>query len=88
MSIHNSLLSINIHHSWALMLYMITPQSQFTETISTRLMENMLVDNNRMRSPFLMGIQGCQEDFWGPGQGFEMRPLHECNFLGIHFAQF
>ena len=24
--------------------------------------------------------QGCQEDFWGPGQGFEMRPLHEYNF--------
>ena len=23
--------------------------------------------------------QGCQEDFWSPGQGFEMRPLHECH---------
>ena len=28
--------------------------------------------------------QRCQEDFWGPGQGFEMRPLHNSCELILH----
>ena len=27
--------------------------------------------------------QGCQEDFWGPGQDFEKRP-----YMGVTFCEF
>ena len=31
----------------------------------------------------LYRIQGCQEDCWGPGQGFEVKLLHRCYFCEL-----
>ena len=33
-------------------------------------------------------MQGCQEDFWGPGQGFEIRPLQVFTFVNLFRTDF